>query len=114
MPGSMDPAAGTAPVLGSGAVGPWDDTIRPYLVDPLDARGRLVKLGPTLDLILGGHDYPEPVAMLLAQAAAIACALSGMLKKEGIFTLQAKGSGPGQHACRGCRWRQRRAGVCTV
>jgi len=94
MPGSLDPAAGPAALHALTQAGPWDDTMRPYLVDPLDARGRLVRLGPALDLIIGAHDYPEPVARLLAEAVTAACALSGMLKYEGIFTFQAKGDGP--------------------
>src|ERR1043166_377935 len=41
-----------------------DDTILPFEVAPLDLRGRVVRLGPVVDAILTGHNYPEPVANL--------------------------------------------------
>jgi len=39
-----------------------DDLIQPFRIDPFALRGRLVRLGPTIDRILSQHDYPEPVA----------------------------------------------------
>ncbi|MBL7650392.1 MAG: Hsp33 family molecular chaperone HslO, partial [Candidatus Hydrogenedentes bacterium] len=39
-----------------------DDAVVPFQVETLDARGRAVQLGATLDDILSRHDYPEPVA----------------------------------------------------
>jgi len=71
-----------------------DDLIQPFQLDVSNFRGRLVRLGGTLDEILGKHDYPEPVARLLAEALVLAGALSAALKYEGIFTLQTKGEGP--------------------
>ena len=38
-----------------------DDTILPFEVEGLDLRGRVVRLGPAVDDILGRHDYPAPV-----------------------------------------------------
>jgi redox-regulated HSP33 family molecular chaperone len=43
---------------------------------------------------LGPHDYPLPVAHLVAETITLAALLSSMLKYEGIFTLQTKGDGP--------------------
>ena len=58
-------------------------------------RGRLTRLGPALDTILGQqHSYPEPVAALLAETLALASVLAASLKFDGIFTLQAQGKGP--------------------
>jgi len=57
-------------------------------------RGRLVRLGPLLDEILTRHAYPEPVAAMLGEAIALAAALAGALKYDGVFTLQTKGDGP--------------------
>jgi molecular chaperone Hsp33 len=71
-----------------------DDLIQPFQIDPFALRGRLVRLGPTVDRILSQHDYPEPVATILGEAIALAVLLSGMLKYEGIFTLQTKSDGP--------------------
>ena len=45
-----------------------DDLIQPFQIDPFALRGRLVRLGPTVDRILSQHDYPEPVAAILGGA----------------------------------------------
>lgn len=71
-----------------------NDLLLPFQVCAGAVRGRLVRLGPALDAILGGHDYPAPVARLLAEMLALAAALAGGLKYEGVFTLQAQGDGP--------------------
>ena len=71
-----------------------DDLVQPFQIDPFRLRGRLVRLGPLLDEILTRHDYPEPVALMLGEAIALAVALAGALKYDGVFTLQTKGDGP--------------------
>jgi molecular chaperone Hsp33 len=71
-----------------------DDLVQPFQIEPFALRGRLVRLGPLLDEILTRHAYPEPVAVMLGEAIALAVALAGALKFEGIFTLQTKGDGP--------------------
>src|SRR5215831_18268052 len=71
-----------------------DNLVQPFQVDPFGLRGRLVRLGPLLDEILTRHAYPEPVAVILGEAIALAAALAGALKYEGVFTLQTKGDGP--------------------
>ncbi len=71
-----------------------DDLIQPFRIDPFALRGRLVRLGPTVDRILSQHDYPEPVAAILGEAITLAIVLAGALKYDGIFTLQTKSDGP--------------------
>ena len=71
-----------------------DDAILPFAVESLDLRGRVVRLGPTLDQILDGHDYPLPVAKLLAEAIALTVLLGSSLKFEGRFILQTQTDGP--------------------
>jgi molecular chaperone Hsp33 len=71
-----------------------DDHVVPFEVAPLDVRGRAVQLGPTLDQILARHDYPLPVARLLAEAAVLTVLLGTALKFEGKFILQTKSDGP--------------------
>src|SRR5690606_17743476 len=56
--------------------------------------GRIVQLGPLLDSILARHDYPEPVARLLAEACVVAVLLGASLKFEGKFILQTRTDGP--------------------
>ncbi len=70
------------------------DTILPFQVDVLDVRGRVVHLGPSVDTILRRHGYPDQVARLLAEAAALTALLGTALKFEGRFTLQTQGDGP--------------------
>ncbi len=70
------------------------DLLVPFLLGAGLVRGRLVRLGPALDTILDGHDYPETVAVRLAETVTIAAALAGALKYDGVFTLQIQGDGP--------------------
>jgi len=71
-----------------------DDVIQPFVLESSGVRGRLVRLGPVAENILGRHDYPEPVARLLAEMLALAGVLSSMMKFDGIFTVQTSGDGP--------------------
>jgi molecular chaperone Hsp33 len=71
-----------------------DDHVVPYEVAPLDVRGRTVQLGPMLDAILSRHNYPEPVARLLAEACVLTVLLGTSLKFEGKFILQTRTDGP--------------------
>lgn len=71
-----------------------DDLVQPFRIDPFALRGRLVRLGPTVDRILSQHDYPEPVAAILGEAITLAVVLAGALKYDGVFTLQTKSDGP--------------------
>ena len=73
-----------------------DDIVLPYTVESLSTRGRLVRLGPAIDAILKRHAYPEPIAKLVGEAAALAVLLGSTLKLEGRFQLQTKSSGPVQ------------------
>ena len=70
------------------------DLSLPFQIEGGNLRGRIVRLGPALDEILGKHDYPLPVACLLAETAATGSALAAMLKYAGKFSLQARGDGP--------------------
>ncbi len=71
-----------------------DDHVVPFEVASLDVRGRTVQMGPLLDEILGRHDYPEPVARLLAEAIVLTALLGTSLKFEGKFILQTRTDGP--------------------
>jgi molecular chaperone Hsp33 len=70
-----------------------DDFVLPFQIDRWGLRGRLVRLGGTVDTILGRHDYPPAVGRLLGEATALAACLSSTVKFDGVFTLQAKGEG---------------------
>jgi molecular chaperone Hsp33 len=57
----------------------------PFTLDRLDSRGRVVRLGPSLDAILSRHNYPAPVARLLGEAVVLAALIGSSLKFEGKF-----------------------------
>jgi len=71
-----------------------DDTVLPFAVEALELRGRVVRLGPAVDLILRRHDYPAPVAKLLGEAIVLTVLLGSVLKFEGRFILQTQSDGP--------------------
>ena len=70
-----------------------DDLVRPFQLENGAALGRLVRLGPALDVLLRRHAYPENVAHILGEAVVIAAALGTALKFDGVFTLQTKTDG---------------------
>jgi molecular chaperone Hsp33 len=70
-----------------------DDAVVPFVVEPLDVRGRVVRLGATIDHILAKHGYPTPVARLVGEACVLTVLLATSLKIEGRFQLQTRGDG---------------------
>jgi molecular chaperone Hsp33 len=81
------------PIRAPSAV-PVDDAVLPFEVSALDLRGRLSRLGPTLDDILTKHDYPPAVGKLLGEAIVLATLLGSSLKFDGRFILQTQTDGP--------------------
>ena len=71
-----------------------DDTVLPFEIGTLDLRGRVVRLGPALDEILGRHGYPPPISKLLGEAIVLTVLLGSSLKFDGRFILQTKTDGP--------------------
>jgi molecular chaperone Hsp33 len=62
-----------------------------FTIPNRNARGRIVRLGPLLDLILSAHDYPAPIARILSEALVLAALLGSLLKEEaGQLTIQAQ------------------------
>ncbi|HEY0270686.1 MAG TPA: Hsp33 family molecular chaperone HslO [Sphingomonas sp.] len=67
------------------------DTVLGFTIASRHARGRMARLGPVLDTILGAHAYPAPLARLLAEALVLAALLGSTLKEaDGQLTLQAQ------------------------
>src|SRR4051795_13252489 len=81
------------PVRAPSAV-PVDDAVLPFEVAALDLRGRLTRLGPSLDDILNKHDYPPAVGKLLGEAIVLTTLLGSSLKFDGRFILQTRTDGP--------------------
>jgi molecular chaperone Hsp33 len=70
-----------------------DDRIIPFAVEPLEARGRIARLGPMVDSILERHAYPAPVSRLVGEMVVLAVLLGTSLKFEGRFQLQTRTDG---------------------
>src|SRR5579871_5567369 len=71
-----------------------DDSVLPFEVAALDLRGRVARLGPAVDAILGGREYPAAVAKLLGEAIVLTVLLGSSLKLDGRFILQTQSDGP--------------------
>src|SRR4051812_40238754 len=71
-----------------------DDAVTAFQIEGEPVRGRLARLGPAIDEILRGHDYPEPVANLLGEACALAALVGSNLKFDGRLIVEARGDGP--------------------
>ncbi|MGO4171387.1 Hsp33 family molecular chaperone [Bosea sp. TAF32] len=77
----------------TGVTAGLDDRVVPFAVPDLDVRGRVARLGPSIDTILERHNYPAPVSRVLGEAAALTVLLGTALKFEGRFQLQTKSDG---------------------
>ncbi len=71
-----------------------DNLVAPFSLDNAPVRGRIARLGESLDPILRRHDYPRLVALLLGEALALAALVGSLLKTEGRLVVQAQGDGP--------------------
>ena len=71
-----------------------DDLVGAFQIEGEPVRGRIARLGPSIDAILARHDYPEPVANLLGEACALAALVGSNLKFDGRLIVEARGAGP--------------------
>jgi len=72
-----------------------DDQISAVQIGKGEVRGRILRLGTSLDQVLGADRYPEAVAMLLGEAVMISALVASSLKFEGRFLVQAHGTNEG-------------------
>ncbi|MGM0586530.1 MAG: Hsp33 family molecular chaperone HslO, partial [Pseudomonadota bacterium] len=72
---------------------PGDDAILPFQLDRADMRGRAARLDATLARILGQHDYPRPVAGLVAEATMLTALIGQTMKLKWRLSLQVRGEG---------------------
>lgn len=71
-----------------------DDVVLPFAVEALDVRGRVVRLGDAVDTLVARHGYPDAVARVVGEAAALTALLGSSLKFDGRLQLQTKTDGP--------------------
>lgn len=70
------------------------DQVLGFTIPDRHARGRLVRLGPTLETVLSAHDYPPAIKHLLAEALVLTALMGSLLKDEDSqLTIQAGGKG---------------------
>ena len=70
-----------------------DDRVIPFAVPDLDVRGRVVRLGASIDTILDRHGYPEPVSRVLGEAAALTVLLGTAIALDKVSTGELLGEG---------------------
>lgn len=73
---------------------PENDVRQRFIFDNSDIRGEILSLQESYQTVLRQTRYPPPIAHLIGEFLAGACLLSATLKFDGIFSLQASGTGP--------------------
>ena len=71
-----------------------NDCVQSFLLDDLDIRGVVVRLGSVWQKMISGRNYPAPVAQLLGEMSATTLLIGSNLKQPGRLTIQLRGSGP--------------------
>jgi molecular chaperone Hsp33 len=70
------------------------DLTQRFLLEHLDIRGQVVRLGPLWRTLLSRHPYPESLRQLLGEFASVAVLVGSGLKHPGRAVLQVIGQGP--------------------
>lgn len=70
------------------------DSLSRFVFEGASVRGARVTLADTSRALLASHDYPAPVARVLAEFAGAAALLAAALKFDGSLMLQLVGTGP--------------------
>jgi len=70
------------------------DSLSRFVFEGASVRGARVTLAETTRTLLAPHDYPAPLARVLAELAGAAALLAATLKFDGSLTLQVVATGP--------------------
>ncbi|MCH1930458.1 Hsp33 family molecular chaperone HslO [Shewanella sp. A25] len=70
------------------------DILHRYLFDNADVRGELVQLQDSYQHVLGTHQYPPVLQVLLGELLAATSLLTATLKFSGDISVQLQGNGP--------------------
>ncbi|MEM6852429.1 MAG: Hsp33 family molecular chaperone [Pseudomonadota bacterium] len=71
-----------------------DDLVLPFQIEGSPVRGRIVRLGASIDTILTRHAYAPPVSRLVGELTALTAMLGAGLKFDGKLIVQTSGEGP--------------------
>jgi molecular chaperone Hsp33 len=74
--------------------GEFPNKFQSFSIEDSNIRGGIVRLGQSYADILGSHQYPSQVAILMGELAVMAVALANFIKYDGLFSLQTRGNGP--------------------
>ena len=72
----------------------WNNFVQPFQIENRSARGRLVRIDSLIESVTARHEYPWYVAVMLSEMLALTAVVAGVLKFDGVLTLQTKGDGP--------------------
>lgn len=71
-----------------------EDECLPFQIEGQDIKGRVVRLGRSVNDILTKHNYPDHVSKLMGETIAFTALIGSLMKYNGILTTQMKGDGP--------------------
>ena len=71
----------------------WDDSVLPFQLERSGTRGRVARLGSTLEHILSRHDYPVAVSAMLAELTTLTALIGQTIKLRWKLSLQVRGNG---------------------
>ncbi len=71
-----------------------DSYLQRFLLEDLDIRGAVVRLGKVWEALQSGRGYPPAVATLVGEMCAVGAVIAGNLKQPGRLTFQIQGHGP--------------------
>ena len=71
----------------------FDNHVIPFQLRNNTVRGNIVRLQTVVSEIVKRHEYPANIESLFADTLSITACLGSRMKHEGVFTIQAKGSG---------------------
>ena len=70
------------------------DACLPFQIEGQDIKGRVVRLGRSVNEILSKHNYPDHISKLMGETLAFTALIGSLMKYDGILTTQMKGDGP--------------------
>lgn len=71
-----------------------EDQCLPFQIEGQDIKGRVVRLGRSVNEILSRHNYPDYISKMMGETLAFTALIGSLMKYEGILTTQMKGEGP--------------------
>lgn len=90
------------------------DTVHRFLLEDLDIRGALVRLGPAWREMHGGRGYAPAVRDLLGELTAVTTLIASNLKAPGHLSFHVQGNGPVRMLVVDCDNRLRLRGMAKV